>query len=55
MEQLDRDYIIAKVTKYIEFHFDMDSFCDMIDSNAGLNDNQKQWAKEHLSWKVYED
>ena len=55
MGKIDREYIVREVSKVMEYSMEGHSLCNIIDNTLPLTNWEKQWAKKHLSWKVYDD
>ena len=49
---MHKQKIIDRVIRAVESHFDLYSFTSMIDDCDDLTDEEQQWAKEWLDWKV---
>lgn len=49
--KVDEDYVINIVTKALDYQFEIYSWSHMID-DCDLTNAEKDWAKEHLSYKL---
>jgi hypothetical protein len=48
-----KDYILERVGKALDYQFEIYSWDNMINDIDDLTEEEKQWAKEHISYKAY--
>jgi hypothetical protein len=53
MDEAMQEYIREEVSDLFDFSLEAFNFYDIIDCSKKLTDEEKEWAKEHLDWKIY--
>lgn len=52
MKQIDKDYILKRVGRALDYQFELYSWEDML-KDCDLTQKELAWAKEHIGYKVY--
>ena len=52
MKQIDKEYILNRVGKALDYQFETYSWYDML-NDCELTPEELEWAKEHTSYKAY--
>jgi len=53
MDEANAEYIREEVSDLFGFSLDAFSFNEIVDCSDKLTEAEKEWAKEHLDWKIY--
>lgn len=53
MKKVDKDYVLNRVAKALEYQFETYSWFDMISDIPDLTDEERKFANEHICYKAY--
>jgi hypothetical protein len=53
MEKAQAEYIREEVEKLFGFSLDGFGMDEIINCSDKLTPDEKEWAKEHISWRIY--
>jgi hypothetical protein len=53
IDKANTEYIVDHVTDLFSYSLSSFSFEDIIGCSDKLTDEEKEWAKENLDWKIY--